>query len=422
MTPKRFCFFAVAALALLLSTLVLAGPAAHTSVAAGSGAVNITDFTYKPATITVPVGSVVTWTNQGNEPHTVTSDSGAWDSGTIQPTRTFSVIFNTPGSFAYHCVFHSIMHGTVIVTEEITPTPTPTGAGSSPPTLTGPANGATLDSFGPTLTWSNPPDTTQYHLQVIPVNNDGPGVDLHVGSPDTSFQVPPPPQWYGLLPDMAYTWRMRVSNAGAFADLSDPSWSPWVARTFRTPAVTSAAITLVSPANSGVVSTFTPTLQWVSSRTDIFYYEVQLSKDLGFNTDPATATAMVYGELRHGGVTNPPNSYTVPESFPLEHNTTYYWRVRPRVQGDATPVEWGPTFAFKMSPGTVAQALVYAGPGSSYPVVAQLSAGIAVTPLGRYGDFVSIQWTDTADTRKQGFMLVTLLGSLPSDLAQLTPD
>lgn len=226
------------------------------------------------------------------------------------------------------------------------PSAVPTAAINGAPTLIAPAENTTLATFGPTLTWTNPTGTTQYHLQVIPVNNDGPGVDLHVGSPDTAFQIPPPPQWYGLLPDMGYTWRVRASNAGTFVDLSDPSWSSWAQRTFRTPAVSSATISVVSPPNNGSAVTITPTLQWANSRSDVFYYEVQLTKDRSFNTDPATATAMVYGELRHGGATSPPNSYTVPASFPLENNVTYFWRIRPRVQGDGTPLPWSAPWMF----------------------------------------------------------------------------
>ena len=76
------------------------------------------------------------------------------------------------------------------------------GAGVSPvsaapvaPTLTGPSQGATLTSFGPILAWTNPAGTTQYHLQVIPNRNDGPGMDIQIGSAETTFSIPPPEKW-----------------------------------------------------------------------------------------------------------------------------------------------------------------------------------------------------------------------------------
>ena len=59
--------------------------------------------------------------------------------------------------------------------------------------------------------------------------------------------------------------------------------------------------------------------------------------------DPATATTFVWWNLIHGAVTSPLNSWQTP---PLAAGTTYFWRLRPRVQGDGTPVGWGPTWRF----------------------------------------------------------------------------
>src|SRR3990172_10990231 len=149
----------------------------------------------------------------------------------------------------------------------------------SSPTLNSPAAGATLSTFGPALSWTNPSGARQAHLQVIPSNNDGPSVDVYFGSSASSFQIPPPPQWYGMLPSMTYTWRVRVSDATTAVGLDDPSWSQWAQRTFRTPSVNSSTIKAVVPSIDAGVSTLTPVLQWSNTRTDVFYYEVQLSKD-----------------------------------------------------------------------------------------------------------------------------------------------
>ncbi len=51
----------------------------------------------------------------------------------------------------------------------------------------------------------------------------------------------------------------------------------------------------------------------------------------------------------HGGETSPRNSWTVPDSAKLDPNKNYYWRVRPRVQGDGTEVAWSPAWSFKTS-------------------------------------------------------------------------
>ena len=103
----------------------------------------------------------------------------------------------------------------------------------------------------------------------------------------------------------------------------------------------SSTITPVSPPSFGEVSTLTPTLTWANSNAAVFYYEVQVSKDYAFGPN-----AFLYSEYVHGGASTPPNSYVVPEAFPLEAGEIYYWRVRPRIQGDGAPLPWSTTYVF----------------------------------------------------------------------------
>lgn len=78
--------------------------------------VSIKNFAYSPASMTVPVGTTVTWTNNDSVAHTVTSDSGKiLDSGTIQPGQTFSFTFTKAGTYAYHCAIHPRMKATMTV-------------------------------------------------------------------------------------------------------------------------------------------------------------------------------------------------------------------------------------------------------------------------------------------------------------------
>jgi plastocyanin len=85
--------------------------------AQGGTAVSIVDFAFQPASIEVPAGSTVTWTNAGAAPHTVTADDGAFDSGQLKPGESFSQTFTTPGTYTYHCEIHPQMMGTMVVTE-----------------------------------------------------------------------------------------------------------------------------------------------------------------------------------------------------------------------------------------------------------------------------------------------------------------
>jgi plastocyanin len=45
----------------------------------------------------------------------VTSDTGAFDSGSLAPGAKFSFTFQTRGSFPYHCTPHPGMVATVVV-------------------------------------------------------------------------------------------------------------------------------------------------------------------------------------------------------------------------------------------------------------------------------------------------------------------
>ncbi len=82
-----------------------------------SGVVHVTekDFAFDPPTITVPVGTKVIWTNAGPTEHTVADRAGTWGSDALHPGDSFSHVFTTAGTFAYHCTLHALMDGTVIV-------------------------------------------------------------------------------------------------------------------------------------------------------------------------------------------------------------------------------------------------------------------------------------------------------------------
>ncbi|MDE3075780.1 MAG: cupredoxin domain-containing protein [Chloroflexota bacterium] len=86
--------------------------AAQTS---GGNQLRIGDFSFTPATITIGAGTKVTWTNAGPSNHTVTSNDGQFESGTIQRKGTFSFTFTKAGTYSYHCAFHPTMKGTIVV-------------------------------------------------------------------------------------------------------------------------------------------------------------------------------------------------------------------------------------------------------------------------------------------------------------------
>lgn len=79
--------------------------------------VSITEFGYDPAEVRIPAGGSVTWTNDGDARHTVTSEGDPFRSSEpIHPGQSFLQPFATPGTYRYHCTFHpDRMAGTVVV-------------------------------------------------------------------------------------------------------------------------------------------------------------------------------------------------------------------------------------------------------------------------------------------------------------------
>ena len=75
----------------------------------------IQNTAFSPASITVSVNTTIKWTNKDGVTHTVTSNTGLFDSRNISSGGTYSHQFSTVGTFPYHCTIHSSMAGTVIV-------------------------------------------------------------------------------------------------------------------------------------------------------------------------------------------------------------------------------------------------------------------------------------------------------------------
>ncbi len=226
------------------------------------------------------------------------------------------------------------------------------------PVLLSPSNGTRLSNLGPIqLRWENPLGTTQYHIQVIPANDDGPGIDLIIGDlakvNSASYTVEPPVFGTGnyvMLPGMSYTWRVRTATVPLPPLGGDLLWSSWSeAWSFITPSPSSATISLVAPVEGSALSQSDTSLRWQNSASDIFYYEIQASKDAQFKTGSQAVTS-IWWNLVHGGVSSQLNSWRTPL---LEPNTIYYWRMRPRVQGDGTPVAWSTSWGFSTASTSV---------------------------------------------------------------------
>jgi plastocyanin len=105
---------------LLTTTLAACGgssSAGGTAPAANGHAVLIKGFKFVPATLTVPVGTKVTFTQEDSTPHTVSGsgNSSFLRSAPLNKGQSYTVTFSKPGTYHYICSIHPTMHGTVIV-------------------------------------------------------------------------------------------------------------------------------------------------------------------------------------------------------------------------------------------------------------------------------------------------------------------
>jgi plastocyanin len=81
----------------------------------GPNAVFIQDMAFSPSTITITANTTITWTNKDAIAHTVTSDTGVFDSGTVPANGTYSFTFLVAGKYTYHCAIHPSMTANVVV-------------------------------------------------------------------------------------------------------------------------------------------------------------------------------------------------------------------------------------------------------------------------------------------------------------------
>ena len=86
------------------------------SSAAADPKVTIANFTFDPPTLTVPVGTTVTWTNEDDIPHVVAEKNVSFRSKALDTGDAYSHTFTTAGTVEYFCAIHPHMTGKIVVT------------------------------------------------------------------------------------------------------------------------------------------------------------------------------------------------------------------------------------------------------------------------------------------------------------------
>jgi len=117
MIRKSVCIvglFAMVMVATLLLSAASPGSPAKAPQAA-SAEVKVDNFSFGPATLTVPVGTTVTWTNRDDIPHTIVSTDKVFKSKVLDTDEKFSFTFAKAGTYPYFCSIHPKMTGSVVV-------------------------------------------------------------------------------------------------------------------------------------------------------------------------------------------------------------------------------------------------------------------------------------------------------------------
>jgi plastocyanin len=96
-------------MAVLLSKAIVTPPAPALA------SVRIKDSAFVPQDMTISAGTPVRWTNFDSAQHTSRSDSGIWDSGTLDQNQFYMLTLDSPGEYPYHCAGHPTMTGTITV-------------------------------------------------------------------------------------------------------------------------------------------------------------------------------------------------------------------------------------------------------------------------------------------------------------------
>lgn len=185
---------AVALLAVGVATSAGAGLRAATATtprdsvpaAAVSHSVQMANFAFAPRVLAVSAGDSVTWTNQDEAPHTVTTTSGprSISSPMLSKGQSFTYTFVVPGTYSYYCAVHPDMRAEIVVNPA--PVAASTPSPSAKPSTTAPSETARSATATGGVVHPTPP-VTPHSDHVMP-----PSTGSVVTSSASSAAIPVP--------------------------------------------------------------------------------------------------------------------------------------------------------------------------------------------------------------------------------------
>ena len=108
---RRLCPDAAFLVAALAAATLLLSAASR----AEDAMVQIDNYKFAPARLTVKAGTSVTWRNEDDIPHTVASTTRMFKSKALDTDDAFSFTFTEPGTYAYFCSLHPHMTAMIVV-------------------------------------------------------------------------------------------------------------------------------------------------------------------------------------------------------------------------------------------------------------------------------------------------------------------
>jgi plastocyanin len=98
-------------------TRIFTGPPGPPAAAMAEGVHTrpIVEMAFRGGEVRIRAGETVEWINQDPVPHTVTAVDHAWDSGLLREGEVYRRTFEEVGTFAFYCIPHPEMRGTVVV-------------------------------------------------------------------------------------------------------------------------------------------------------------------------------------------------------------------------------------------------------------------------------------------------------------------
>ena len=77
--------------------------------------VTIDNFTFKPDVLTIKPGTIVTFVNHDDIPHSIVDSGGKFKSKVLDTDESFKMTFETAGGIGYFCGLHPHMTGRIVV-------------------------------------------------------------------------------------------------------------------------------------------------------------------------------------------------------------------------------------------------------------------------------------------------------------------